>query len=322
MRIKRIAIAAFISIFMLTACGNNGSKGYVRISGTVEIDDVKIAPLIGGRLIEVNLEEGNRIEKDSVAARIDCTELKLQLQNAQAAQNAANANFQLIKKGARKEDILQVHELLKQAEIAKQNAQDKYERASALYKDKLIPKDQFDDITARRDSAVANEAAVKQQYEKVVTGARPEEIEAALAMVDQANATIALLKEKISYCEVKSPISGTVLYKLVEPGEVVAPGTPLGVVSDISKAKVIGYVTENELGFIKRGGEARVFIDSEPKNPIAAKVTYIASEAEFTPKNIQTEKERVKTMYEIKVSVDNASGKLKSGMPADIEIKK
>lgn len=322
MKIKRAIILGALLSFVLTACDKNNLKDHIRISGTVEIDTVKIASLIGGRVLEVNMEEGEMVEKDQIVARLDCKELELQLKNAQASLKAANANFQLIKKGARREDILHVRELLKQAEVARQNAEEKYKRAEALYKENLIPKDQFDDASAHRDVAIANEAAIRQQYEKILAGARAEEIEAALAMVEQAETAIALLKEKMSYCEVKSPISGTILYKLVEPKEVVTAGATLGVVADLTKAKVKGYIAEKDLGFVKIGGRAKVFIDSQPDIPIEAKVTYIASEAEFTPKNIQTEKERVKTMYEIKVSVDNSDGKLKSGMPAEIVIER
>lgn len=322
MRARRVAIFVVLLILILTACNGSDSKNHIRMSGSVEIDTVKIASLIGGRALEVNMEEGDKVEKDQIVARLDCTELELQLKNAQAALKAASANFQLIKKGARKEDILHVRELSKQAEIARQNADEKYKRAEALYKENLISKDQFDDASARRDATIANEAAVRQQYEKILAGARAEEIEAALAMVEQTEATVALIKEKMSYCEIKSPIAGTILYKLVEPKEVVAPGATLGVVADLTSAEVKGYVAERDLGFIKIGSKASVYIDSQPDTPIEAKVTYIASEAEFTPKNIQTEKERVKTMYEIKVSVDNSEGKLKSGMPADIVIEK
>lgn len=315
-----LATAALILLFC--SCENKAPTDRIRISGSVYVDTVKFAPLIGGRIVELNVFEGKKVNEGETLMKLDCTELELQLKLAGATLKGAEAQLRLIKKGARKEDIANIKELVNQAEISAQSAAKDLERAKALLETSSIPQKQYDDALTRHNITVAQLAQAKEQYAKVLSGARLEEIEAVSAQVEQVKAQIEILNEKMTYCEVKAPASGIILEKLAEPGEVAAPGLAAAVIADLSNVKVKGFVMEQELGYIKLGGKASVFIDSEPQTAIDAAVTFISSEAEFTPKNIQTQNERVKTMYEIEVSVENKDGKLKSGMPADIEIMK
>jgi HlyD family secretion protein len=311
-----------LSGWQLPACLGQKVSNEIRLSGWVEVDTVRIAPLIGGRIVELNLEEGESVRKDQVVARLDCRELELQLGQAQASRKGASAQSQMVKKGARNEDIANVRELVKQAEIALDNAKRDRDRAAALLASKSITQKQFDDAKSRYDSTEAQLAALRQQYAKIRSGSRVEEKETAEAMVEQAESVIALLKEKLSHCVVDAPADGVVINKLVEKGEIIGPGGVMAIVGKMARVKVKGYVAEEELGFIKIGQNVSIFIDSEPTRPIPGKVTFIASQAEFTPKNIQTQQERIKTMYEIRVTVDNSDGKLKAGMPADIVMAK
>jgi HlyD family secretion protein len=244
------------------------------------------------------------------------------MKQASAVLKGASTKYELVKKGARKEDISQMQEVVKQAKIGVDKLAKDLERAQDLLNSKSIPQKQFDDLKAAHDLASAQLAAVSQQYKKILNGALPEEIEAVQAMVEQAESTIEIIKKKMSYCALLSPVSGTVIQKLSLKGELAPPGMPVGIIADLTHVKVKGFVAEDELGFIKIGNTAKIFIDSQPDSPVEGKISFISSEAEFTPKNIQTQKERVKTMYEIQASVDNSEGKLKDGMPADIVIKK
>ena len=304
------------------ACAEKLPADEIRMSGTVEVDPVKIMPLIGGRLIEVGLEEGAKLEEGQVVASIDCAELELQLQQAEAGVKGANARLQLIEKGARKEDIRWMRQVIKGAKISKSKIETDLALYDPLVKSGAMPKKQFDDLQVAGELADAKLAEAQQQYVKMIKGAQPEEIEAALSAVEQAEAMVGVIEKKLTYCEVLAPTSGTVMHKLAEPGEAAAPGLPIGVIADLTRVKVKGYVSEKDLGHVKLGGPASVYIDSYPGKPIRGTITSIADEAEFTPKNIQTQDERVKTVYEVKVGVDNADGRLKSGMPADIVIKK
>lgn len=316
--------AAFILICVLGAvsCGNAKDDGTIRISATAEADKVKVVPLIGGRIIKLNLDEGTSVKANDVVAAFDCEELQIQIKQMQANLKGANAQLKMIKIGPRQEDKKNVAALLAQAETAMGNAKKDLDRATQLYNAGSIPKKQFDDAADKYEIASQQCEAVKQQHNKVQNGARPEEIEAATAAKEQLEAAIELVKKKLTYCEVYAPIGGTVLYKYAYAGEVAAPGVPLGVIADLSKIKVAGYVSELDLAGVKLGAAVKIFIDGKPEKPIEGKISFIANEAEFTPKNVQTLNERVKTMYKIEISVDNASGDLKPGMPADVVIKK
>ncbi len=315
---------AFILFFVLNslACGGAKDDGTIRLSATAEADKVKVAPLIGGRIIKLNLEEGTTVKANDLIAAFDCEELQIQLKQMQANLKGANAQLKMIKTGPRQEDKKNVAALLAQAETAMGNAKKDLDRATQLYKSGSAPKKQFDDASDKYAIASQQYEAVKQQHNKVQNGARPEEIEAAAAAKEQLEAAIELVKKKLTYCEVYAPIGGTALYKYAYVGEVAAPGVPLGVIADLSKMKVAGYVSELDLAVVKLGASAKIFMDGKPDKPIEGKISYIASEAEFTPKNVQTVNERVKTMYKIEISVDNAAGDLKSGMPVDVVIKK
>ncbi len=317
-----LVMLAAAAVAGLQACREARPQDHIRLSGTVEVNTVKIVPIMGGRIMELSIEEGNNVKEGDLVARIDCAELELQLKQADAAVKGANANLKLLEKGARKEDIRAMRQTMKQARISLAKIEKDKKTAGALLKSGAVPKNQVDDLESAHGMASAQLGAAQQQYSKLLKGAQPEEIEAALSMVEQAEAMVEVVRQKLTHCELYAPSTGTVMYKLAEKGEVAAPGIPVGVVADLSQVEVKGFVAEKDLGFVKIGGQAQVYIDSMPSRPIKAKITHIASEAEFTPKNIQTREERIKTMYEIKVSVDNTKGMLKSGMPADIVIKK
>lgn len=151
-------------------------------------------------------------------------------------------------------------------------------------------------------------------------GPRPQEIALAEAQLAQAQAARDLVAAQIERYTLTSPISGVVTARAVEAGEVVAAGTPLLTVSDLSQVTLVIYVPESRIGQVRVGQEARVRVDAYPSRVFVGKVTYIATEAEFTPKNIQTAEERVNTVFAVKITLDNADAALKPGMPADAEL--
>lgn len=311
-----------LALLFCAGCAPKPVEGPLRLAGWVEADMVKIVPLMGGRITVLNVEEGALVKEGDVLAQLECPELELQLKQAEAALKGAQSQLALIEKGARQEDRQQARELLRQAEIGLQVAQRDYDRAKPLVAAQTLTQKQLDDLASRVEAAQAQVAAASQQYAKIMAGARPEEKKVVAASVEQAEVMIALTKQRLTYCTVRAPITGRVIHKLFERGEVAAPGAPLGVVSDLSTVKVQAFVPEGDLGQLTLGGEATVYVDSHPDKPLPAKITFIASEAEFTPKNIQTQNERVKMLYRFHVRVDNRDELLKSGMPADIILAK
>ena len=163
-------------------------------------------------------------------------------------------------------------------------------------------------------------AQAKAQYELVEAGPRKEDIEQGRARLQQAQAALKLAETQLGYAKVYAPLAGVVLSKNIEPGEYVAPGTAVVTVGDLVHVWLRGYIQETDLGRVKVGQRAWVTTDTYPGKRYEGRVSFIASEAEFTPKNVQTTKERVKLVYRIKIDITNTDMELKPGMPADAVI--
>ena len=166
--------------------------------------------------------------------------------------------------------------------------------------------------------AALSEAQARLELAK--NGPRRETIQQARAHVDETKQVLALADTRLGYAEIHAPISGVVLADHVESGEYVTPGTPVVTIGDLEHVWLRAFIDESDLGRVKTGQSVRVYTDSFPEKPYPGRISFISSESEFTPKNIQTEKERVKLVYRIKINVENTSRELKPGMPADAVI--
>jgi HlyD family secretion protein len=191
----------------------------------------------------------------------------------------------------------------------------------ALAKTGSVTTKQAEDAEARLTVATAQRNAAAEAVAKVRTLVRPEEIQAAEARLAQAQASADLLRKTIADCTITAPAGGIVTHKAVEPGELVVQGATLVTLAELDSVYVMIYVTEKELGRVKLGGPAEVKIDSFPDKVFEGTITYISSEAEFTPKNIQTKEDRVKLVFGVKVEIENREGFLKPGLPADAVIR-
>jgi HlyD family secretion protein len=153
--------------------------------------------------------------------------------------------------------------------------------------------------------------------QKLQRFARPQELAAAKARVDQAKASADLFRQYLADATILAPVSGTVTEKPVEEGELISVGTVVVTIARLEQMNLMIYVNENELGKVKLGGKADVVIDTYPDRTFPGKVIFISPIAEFTPKNVQTKEDRTKLVFGVKLEVDNKEGILKSGMPAD-----
>ena len=171
---------------------------------------------------------------------------------------------------------------------------------------------------AERDRAAAALEAARANA--VTLQLRQQDVRVAEATVREAAANVRRLESQVAELKVFAPLTATILTKAVEAGEVVTAGRPLVLLGDLDHPWIKVYVTETEVGKVKLGAPALVLVDSFPQQPFRGTVTWIADQAEFTPKNIQTKEERVNLVYAVKVTIDNAQRKLKAGMIADAEL--
>ena len=307
-------------LLILFACGGN-DKNIIEESGTIEATEVVISAQTAGRVQKIFKDEGSKINSGDTLLTIDKESLELQLKQAQAASDIAKAQYDLIVKGARREDVAQAAEGLKQAEANFNLAQADKERMSNLFEKQAITKKQYEDVIARFDIAQAQLNSAKENFAKIKNIARPEEIAQAKANYEKAEAAIGLIEKSLRDCSVTSPINGYVVKKFVEEGETVSMMSSLVKVSDLSHVELSIYVGETDLGKVKLGQKAEVGVDSFEDKVFEGEVIFISPEAEFTPKNIQTKDERTKLVFEVKIKISNPKFELKPGMPADAVIK-
>jgi HlyD family secretion protein len=273
----------------------------------------------------------------------------LQLRNADLS--AAESQLLQLKNGARPQEVQQSQAAVAVAQSQYDQAKKDWDRAQTLYKNDDISTSQYDQFRARFESTEANLKQVKQQADLVQAGPRSETIESAAAQVERARASlrvgqansietkrreqdivarqgdieraqaqIALIDSQLADTIAISPINGVVLVKAADVGEILAPGTSVVTVGDIDHPWLRAYIREQDLGRIKLGDKVKVTTDSFHDKVYDGHISFISSDAEFTPKQIQTAEERVKLVYRIKIDVDNPRHELKSNMPADAEI--
>jgi len=299
----------------LAACGKQPAG--LEASGTIEATSVQVSSRAAGEILGMAASEGQAVSRGDLLAEIDHAALDLQLGQARSGVELAQAQLSLLTNGARPEDVSQAQETVNQADQALRSAQSDFDRTSRLYAAKAATPKERDDAEARLTNARAQAAAAEQALRKLQNFARPEDVRAATARVDQAEFAVRLLEKSIGDCTVRSPIRGIVTEKLSEAGELAAPGTGLYVVSDLSMVRLTIYVPEADLGKVRLGEPARVRIDSSPGKDFEGKVTWASPMAEFTPRDIQTRDERVKLVFAVRIEIANPEGVFKPGMPAD-----
>lgn len=325
---SRLVLPYFLTIAFLglvlslsPGCRKAANNGLIRVTGTIESRSARISPRVNGRVLRVLVEEGQSVEPGQVLVELDHEYLDLQLRQAEASVAAARAQLELLRKGARSEDIAQAEQQLNQAEISLAQARKDAERFRSLYEKGSATQKQKDDAETRLALAEAQYNQAQEALKKIKSLARPEEIQAAEARLRQAEAAVDLLRKNIEDSTVTSPVKGVVTEKAVEPGELVNPGTTLVTISCLDPVHLWVYVTAGELGRVRLGGAAEVTIDSFPGKTFEGKIIYISPEAEFTPKNIQTKEDRVKLVFAVKIELPNPEGQLKPGLPAEAVIR-
>ncbi len=307
--------AGLAAVLLLSACSR--SSRAIEASGTIEATSVQVSSKSSGEILHLDASEGQSVQEGDILAVIDHAVLDLQLGQARSGVDLAKAQLDLLTAGARGEDLAQAKDALNQANDTLSNAQEDYNRMESLYKVAAATKKQRDDAEYRYTAAKAQASSAQQALLKLQNLARPEDVKAALARVDQAVYSARLLQKSIQDGTVRSPVSGVVTEKLVEEGELAAPGTGLYVITNLDTVKLTIYVSETDLGSIRLGEEARISVDSRPHMTYPGTVTYISPVAEFTPRDIQTKDERVKLVYAVRIEISNPQAIFKPGMPAD-----
>ncbi len=307
----------FLTGILVMSCGNNNNPNSIEASGNIESTNVIVSSKVNGEIEKILYDEGQFVNEGDTVMTIDHETLQLQLDQAEAGVEAARAQLKLLRTGARKEDISQAEEGVRQAQVSFDLAKKDKERMESLHQSNSISQNQYDNAVAKFELAKAQLKSAEENLTKIKNLARPEEIQQAEANLNRQTAAAKLLKKSINDSYVQSPINGVIVNKFFERGETVTQMSSLFKVSDLREVNLIIYVSEEELGKVKLGQTADVSVDAYPDKKYSGKVIYISPEAEFTPKNIQTKDERTKLVFAVKLRVENPDYELKPGMPAD-----
>lgn len=315
-----VCVSLFVMILIFAGCGSEEKKS-IEASGTIEATNVIVSSKVNGEVKVLKVDEGAKVNTGDTLIMIDHELLDLQYLQANAAKEQALAQYNLLKNGARSEDIKQSEEMLKQAEVNFNLAEKDKARMENLFESKSVTKKQYEDASAKYEITQAQLNSAKENFRKIKNFTRPEELKQAEANVQRTEAAANLYKKNINDSYVISPISGFVVKKFIEAGEIVNPMSSLVKISDLSKVDLVIYVSEEELGLVKQGQKVDVTVDSFKEKVFSGTVVFISPEAEFTPKNIQTKDERTKLVFAVKIKIDNPVFELKPGMPADAVVK-
>jgi HlyD family secretion protein len=290
-------------------------------SGTVDCTQVQVSAQVAGRVLELPPQEGDAVKKGALVARLDARDYELKRDETRAALQSAQAQFDLLKAGARSEDIERAREAVHEARAAATAAAADKKRIEVVFAQGSATQKQIDDARAGAERTAAALAGAEQNLMRLERGNRPEEIRIAEAQVEFAKAKLASAEKAVADCTIVAPLDGTVTTRSREPGEWVTPGAPLVTLSRLDEVWLAIYIPEDLLGRVKLRQKASVKLDGSDQR-YEGIVTFIAPEAEFTPKNAQTPDERAKLVYRVKVTLKNLNGIFKPGLPADAFLEK
>lgn len=307
-------------IVLLAGCESGENAFFIEESGTLETQNIILSSRTGGEIIKLYADEGDNVTSGKLLALVDTTVYSLQVIQAKAAMESAQAALNLASQGARMEDRVQAEEMFKQAEADFKLAESDKIRFEKLFEQKAVTKKQLDDVTTRFTLSESRLNSARANLTKVKNITRPEEKKQVLANLERATAAYKLAKKSFDDCFIFSPANGVIANCFVEQNETVAPLSSLFKINDLSVAELSIYIPETALPKIKQGQKAEVSIDAFPEKSYEGKVTYISPEAEFTPKNIQTKDERTKLVFEVKITIPNPNSELKPGLPADAKV--
>ncbi|RLJ70304.1 HlyD family secretion protein [Hydrogenivirga caldilitoris] len=345
----------FLLIVLLFSCGKEEKALY--LSGRIEGDEYDIGAKIGGKVVEVRVEEGKEVRKGEVLAKLDSKELEAKLRRAEAVVRSLREKLRALevkrellvkeldinlkasvkRREVARDELQGLEHTKRELEVRKEKLLKDLKRFRELFSKGVIPQSKLEEIETEVGSLEERIRALGKAMEELRKKVELAELEIELARekrkeIEALEKEIASLRERVREAEagveevralledtiLRSPIEGTVVEKFVEEGEVVPPGKVLFTVVNLDELYFKGYLPETKLGLLRLGQEAYVKVDSFPERKFPAVVSYISDRAEFTPKEVQTKEARVKQVFAVKMRLkENPGHVLKPGMPAE-----
>ena len=338
MKKKFAGIVVVLVVITLSVFGyreySNKPATPISYSGTIEGTDLPVQPELGGRIIDLPVQQGQIIKDGDIVAKLDDSQAKISLDSAKSQQTQAQAKLNDLLGGARADEIRRLEYVVTQAKanLAALEPNLKFEEENLatnqkLYEGGAISKqvvdaqqNKLDTLKAQYQSVQASVNVAQASVNQAHAGNTQPTIQAQKAAVDIAAQSVKMAELSLSKLIIKSPAAGQVLYKHVELGQVVTPGATLVTILNPNDLWIKIYIPETKLNQVRVGGTALIVVDSYPGKTFKGQIQYVSSQAEFTPKNVQTKEERATTVYAVKLSITEGKDLLKAGMPADVTL--
>ncbi|BAK64979.1 HlyD family secretion protein [Sphingobium sp. SYK-6] len=322
---KRLIILVAIAALLIAALVTRGfglferDDGPLLLYGNVDIREVDLGFRVGGRIAEIPVEEGARVKRGDLLAELDRASIDSAVAQAEAQVAQARAELLKLQRGSRAEDVAQAQARFTAAKSAADAAERDYARRAPLVEPGAISRDVWDATVAARDRARAQLAEAQAALSLVRTGPRREDIEAAQAALQAAQAARAGVGTDFGDTRLTASVDGTVITRAREPGAIVAPGETVFTLAIDRPLRVRAYVGEKQLSRVAPGMKVAVTADGNPKR-YTGTIGYISPRAEFTPKTVETSDLRTDLVYRLRIIVEDPDGKLRQGQPVTVEI--
>jgi len=294
--------------------------GTLRLSGNIEAHESVVGFKVQGRIIELPVQEGQSVDASTLVARLDGDDYRRQVELDEAALRVQRAQLELALAGTRSQELEATQQSLNDARADLAQKKLDYDRAETLFRERVGSQQERDQAETNLKRAQATYRRAQEMYDEAREGTRREQLVVDRASVRQAEEKLRVSKLNLEYTVLRAPVSGVVVVRDAELGEVVAPNTPVLTIADLDHVWLRAYVNETDLGRVRWEQDATIRTDTFPDKSYQGRISFISDKAEFTPKSVQTFKERVMLVYRIKIDVENPNHELKPGMPADASI--
>jgi len=315
-----IIVVAIVLIALYVMLRKEKVQDAIGGSGIIEATEVDISAQIPAKIMKLLVDEGDEVKEGDPIISLDESEYLKSCEQADAALRKAQSRLEDLLRGARVQEIERAKAEVESSGSSLKKAEADLERFKKLYEEDILPVEMLQSAQTNRDLAAGKLKVAQETLKLLEAGSRQDEIEAARWQVTEAGKALEASEIKLSYAQIRSPLSGRILTKNFEEGELAVIGSPIFTIADVRNPWVKIYVGERNYGKVKLGMSASIESDSFPGKKFYGKVHFISSEAEFTPKNIQTKEERIKLVFAIKIAIQNEEEELKPGMPVDVEI--
>jgi HlyD family secretion protein len=314
--------AVLAAAALAAACRNGGDPNVVVLSGRLEAPVVDLAPKVAGRVVEMKVREGDRVKAGDLIARLDLGETALAPERDARGLQSAEARFNDLRVGSRSAEIAGAEADLADKKAAVELARRELERQEALLSKKVGTQRDTDTARTTMERAVANAKMAADRLQLLHEGFRKGQTEQARVDVERARAVLKQSESVAREAEIRAPADGVILHRMAEPGLLLGPGQPAVTLAFSNRLYVRTFIPETQLGRVRPGSPAEVTVDAFPGKTFLARVTEISPDAEFTPKPVDTPRERVNLVYAAKVDLDAGwNAPLVPGQPADVRVK-